>query len=271
MSEKKTQLATVGGGSLANVDFGEHAGRGKQNMTSEDVAIPFLNLLQAGSPQVTDGEGKYIMGAKAGDLVNSVTNQLLGKEVYVVPCLTEHCFIEWVPRDKGGGFVARHELSSDIVAQAKRTSADRRKLKTPDGNDLVETYYLYALMLDGPDGKESVSPIVIGFCSSKIKVYKGMNTALMSIKGNPPLYAFRLAISSVSDKSKDGKPFKNFVITPAAGDSFIGVCNLPTNEFGGLLAEGKKFVESIEGGIAKVAHETQDGASTATGDNDEVF
>ena len=45
--------------------FGDDA-KGFDNMTQEDLALPFVRILGQLSPQVTDGDAKYIEGAKPG-------------------------------------------------------------------------------------------------------------------------------------------------------------------------------------------------------------
>ena len=49
-------------GSLAL--FGDDAAKGFENMTQEDMALPFVRILGQLSPQVTDGDAKYIENAK---------------------------------------------------------------------------------------------------------------------------------------------------------------------------------------------------------------
>ena len=58
-------------GSLAL--FGDDAAKGFDNMTQDDLALPFVRILGQLSPQVTDGDAKYIDGAKPGMIYNTVT------------------------------------------------------------------------------------------------------------------------------------------------------------------------------------------------------
>ena len=57
-------------GSLAL--FGNDS-KGFENMTQDDMALPFVRILGQLSPQVTDGDAKYIEGAKPGMIYNTVT------------------------------------------------------------------------------------------------------------------------------------------------------------------------------------------------------
>jgi hypothetical protein len=53
--------------------FGNDLQKGFENMTQEDMALPFVRILGQLSPQVTDGDAKYIEGAKPGMIYNTVT------------------------------------------------------------------------------------------------------------------------------------------------------------------------------------------------------
>ena len=257
---------------LANQDFGEFAGTGMDNDGANDVLIPFLGIVQALSPQVEKGHAKFIEGAEVGDMYNTVTNELIGdgKLVHFVACCKDTKYVEWVKRAEGGGLVGFHEVGSEFVKACKAAAKDQFKLTTDEGHDLVETHYVYGMLIDGPEGKTMDQPIVVSFSSSKIKVYKGqLMTRIRTIKGNPPMSAFRFAITVVADKNKKGQPYKNFKIDPACGDMF-GSANLPGTDFEGLLREGKALVESVLGGLAKADHTGQTNeAGVAPGSDEE--
>ena len=51
--------------------FGDDA-KGFDNMTQEDLALPFVRILGQLSPQVTDGDAKYIEGAKPGMILSLI-------------------------------------------------------------------------------------------------------------------------------------------------------------------------------------------------------
>ena len=265
--QNKIQKVSPDEQALATVDYGEYAGNGMENVTGADVTIPFLGIVQDLSPQKQEGDPKFIQGAKVGDLFNTVTNELYGQSVHIVPCCKDSVYVEWVPRDQGGGFVAIHELNSDVVRTAKDNSTDQFKLKTENGNDLVETHYVYGMLIHGPEGKTSETPIVIAFTSSKIKVYRSqLMTRIRTMKGNPPMFAFRFKVSSLRDKNKQGQPYSNFKIEPACGSMTTSI-NLPGSDYHNLLVEGKALVEAVRGGTAKAAHESQvDNTEVSDGD-----
>ena len=50
----------------------EFAGEGLEEVTAEDLAIPFLRVLAQLSPQVNKRDGAYVDGAEAGMIYNTV-------------------------------------------------------------------------------------------------------------------------------------------------------------------------------------------------------
>jgi hypothetical protein len=105
-NEKKDALATATTGALAPAPdyFKKNDHRGLEGTAQSDISIPRLALAQALSPQVTDGDPNRIEGLKVGDLFNSMTGQIYGREVRVqilrkMPLRA----MEFNPIDEGGG------------------------------------------------------------------------------------------------------------------------------------------------------------------------
>lgn len=71
--------------------------RGMTPIEQEDRMVPRLKLIQALSPEVTEGI------AKDGDLVNSITKENYGTSLDFVPILASKSRILWLPREDGGG------------------------------------------------------------------------------------------------------------------------------------------------------------------------
>ena len=61
------------------------AGQGMENITSEDMQIPFMRILQPLSPQLIKTDSKFIKGASAGDIFNTVTGQYWDCLLYTSP------------------------------------------------------------------------------------------------------------------------------------------------------------------------------------------
>lgn len=232
-------------------DYGEDAGAGYQNQTADDFQIPFLSLLQKGSPQVDEEDG--LEGAKPGMIIDTGTDELFD-EVEFVPALTEHAFIEWIPRDIGGGFVARHERTSEVVVTAKAESTEFGKYSMPNGNDLVETFYVYGVIVS----EGVMRPVIIAFSSKKIGIYKKWNSKNKSCmiqnedgsKSEPPMFAHLTKITSAGEQNVHGK-FFNFRLAPANGkvaDSLLA----PDDE---RLLKAKELMELVTAGKVEVNYD----------------
>lgn len=218
------------------IDYGEYADAGYENQTSEDVVIPFIGVLQALSKAVTEEQD----GCKAGMLYDTVEQlPVEDNEVYFVPFATHREYVEWVPQDNGGGFVGRHEVNSELHtaaennAQAKGYDYGVLKAMRPDGadsdgvakyvengNDLVETYYVYGVRYD-KETSDPLGPVCLAFSSSKIKVYKKWNTRLRTAKGRAPIFANTCVLGTVPDENKQGKKYYNFEIKSAVENNVL--------------------------------------------------
>lgn len=255
----KTEVAKAEGTAVAagGFDYGEYSHAGFEGTTINDLSIPFINVLQSNSPEVED---ELIEGCKPGDLVNSVTKEILKQPVVVIPVFKEAAVVEWVPRTKGGGLVDRHELDSEVFLNAIKANggsrippkdADGKRIpfKSPAGNDLVETYYVYCLIMDEA-GLETEGYCVLSFSSTKIKVHKDWMTAMYTQKGRPPIFANRCRISTTKQKNESGT-FYNYNIGPFGESWKTSLINPGTAEGQALLKEAKEFGDMIDQGLAR--------------------
>lgn len=77
----------------------------------EDKFYPIITVLQRQSPQVDDSSTDYVDGAKGGSiwLRNFEVEIVDGREGIVVqPVIMYTEYVEWTPREMGGGMVARY-------------------------------------------------------------------------------------------------------------------------------------------------------------------
>ena len=103
--------------------FGDDVSKGFENMTQDDMALPFVRILGQLSPQVTQGDAKYIDSAKPGMIYNTVTNELYDGKVgiKVIPCYYKKDYPEWSDRGDGPGApVAIHLPNSAVIGTGKR-------------------------------------------------------------------------------------------------------------------------------------------------------
>tara|TARA_Y100000592_G_C5353522_1_gene260016 strand:- start:45 stop:791 length:747 start_codon:yes stop_codon:yes gene_type:complete len=124
-------------------EMSKDSGGGFEEVTSSDVQIPFIRVIQAMSPQIKKSDSAFIKGAGQGDIFNTVTKQFWSAEdgILVIPTYFQQKLLEFVPREQGGGFVGELKASSEEVKKAQRNDAGAELLE--NGNELVRTAQHY--------------------------------------------------------------------------------------------------------------------------------
>jgi len=160
--------------------FEADADKGSQNMTQEDLALPFLKVLGQLSPEVNKRDGKYVEGAEPGMILNTVTNEIFDgtKGIDVIPAFYERKYVEWQDRGEGKGSpVAIHDASSDIMSQTTRDKSFKDRL--PNGNYLENTANHYEVVLG-----ESPQTALISMKATQLKISRKWNSIMMGLKLN---------------------------------------------------------------------------------------
>ena len=194
-------------GALATVNFEADAQQGAQNISQEDLALPFLKILGQLSPEVNERDGKYVEGAKPGKIMNTVTNQLYDS-IQVVPCHYKRQYVEWQDRGTSTGApVAIHDADSDIVSQTTRDKSYKDRLS--NGNYLENTANHFVLVVG--DSPESA---LISMKSTQLKVSRKWNSMMMGLKlqganglFTPPTYSHIYNLSTVQMSNDKGTWF----------------------------------------------------------------
>tara|TARA_R110000796_G_scaffold74379_3_gene167388 strand:- start:6184 stop:6966 length:783 start_codon:yes stop_codon:yes gene_type:complete len=209
MTNEKTEIAEKKETSISTFDDNLlSGGTGLEETTTEDFAIPFIRVLQPMSPQLNKQHGKYVEGAGQGDLYNTVTGEAYdgAKGISIVPCAYTKKFIEWVPREKGGGLVnANHDIS--ILNSCTRDGESRRYF-TKEGNEIVETAQFFVLVVNGDVAQQAV----IAFTSTQLGVARKWLTMLrmarvQNSKGlsvEAPMFAYTYSLATTTQSNDKG-------------------------------------------------------------------
>ncbi len=228
-TEKENKLpATPANTAVATMDmsmFAEDAGAGMEGATAESFAIPFLSVLQKGSPQVDEASGVAIEGAKAGMLFENVTGKMFDGKVGVtiIPCAYRRVFLRWAPKGSdGAGF--KGELAPEKVAEmrARGEISDldgKLYIPMPDGtvsdkkcDRISDTRNHYVLLVDDATGawKEALMSLT----STQIKKSKMLMSALASVKVQgasglftPPTFANTVRVLTTPESNDKGTWF----------------------------------------------------------------
>lgn len=210
---------------LSTSMFAEDAGSGMEGASAESFAIPFLTVLQKGSPQVDEASGVCMEGAKAGMLFDNVYNALLDGKVGIdiVPCAYRRVFLRWGARGtEGGGFKGEitPEVVADMRAAGKIVEVDG-KLFIPlqDGtinekkcDRISDTRNHYLLVLDAASG--SWKEALLSLTSTQIRKSKMLMSMLAGVKlkgasgmFTPPTFANIVRLSTVGESNDKGTWF----------------------------------------------------------------
>ena len=108
----------------------EASGLGNENITSDHLTVPRVKLLQQLSNEVDPNHEDYLEGAKPGDFFNTVTNELIGREIYVINLIFKEEFVVWRKLSEGGGLkgtFATHKEAMDFLASEELKVEDFKK------------------------------------------------------------------------------------------------------------------------------------------------
>lgn len=246
--------------------YAEFAGAGFENQSQDDYSVPFITILQALSPQLEEDDS-----LRQGMIINTVTGDAVDgkKGIAFIPATTQHVFVEFKKREAGGGFVGVHATNSATVIDAKNASNTYGKYETPAGNELIETFYVYGVLV-GDDG--SATQAVIGFTSAKIKKYKSWMTKAKTVQITlpdgrripAPLFAHRYRLTSVSEKNSKGT-FYNWDVK-FDGENAAAARLLPSDDLFQFADNVRKLVET---GDAKINPEGEKTVSGNQQDDDD--
>jgi hypothetical protein len=209
MAENKNEIAENKNTAISTFDDTLlSGGTGLEETTTEDFAIPFIRVLQPMSPQLQKQHGSYVAGASAGDLYNTVTGEAYDGEkgISIIPCAYNKKYIEWIPREKGGGLVnASHDIS--ILSKCTRDDESRRYY-TPEGNEIVETAQFFVLVVENGTAQQAV----LAFTSTQLGVSRKWLTMLrmarvQNSKGESveaPMFAYTYKLTTTTQSNDKG-------------------------------------------------------------------
>lgn len=255
------------GGALATLDYDlEDLDQGFEETTAGDFKLPFLRPLQKLSPQADADSKDYIPGAKAGTFINTATGELIdGKDGFLfIPVHRTHQYLEFVPRDQGGGFVASYEPDAPEVAAALKAMGKKfGKAKIGDSNELIETYNMYGLYV----ADDAARPVVVPFASSAIDAYKTIMSKMDLVRVNVPgrgkvrlpMFAHQVRLTTRFTENKKGSWHKMFAdFEGGSAES----ARLPKDS--PLFAQAKAFRDLVLSGRTKVEHEASGATEAGT-------
>ena len=173
MSEETRDVVTKQSGAIATLDFVSDSGMGLENVDKQDLALPFLKLLQSGSDETKKKHAKYVEGAEAGMFYNTVTKKLYSGEkgIEVIPVYYKMTYPEWAPFEKREGRPIHNDRGPGIMS--KVTQNDRNKDMLDNGNEIIKTANHFVIILgDRPE------KALMTMKSTQLKVSRNWNSLM---------------------------------------------------------------------------------------------
>jgi hypothetical protein len=245
--------------------FASRAGGGMEEATADSYSIPFLAVLQKGSPQVDEASGQQLKGAKAGMLFETVSKSLFdgNKGIEAVQAHYKRVFLRWGARDAGGGF--KGEIAPETLAKMRADGsiqevkgrllvADKSGEVDPDESDHVaDTRIHYLLLIDRK--KKTFKRVVLSLSSTQVKKSKHLMSMFADLKleeggeeFTPATYQSIIKITTVPEKNDQGTWYGvDFEIVDQFDDP-----NDP------IFLAAETFKEQVKTGVASAKHAPDD-------------
>jgi hypothetical protein len=203
------------------IDLAADAAQFQDHFDRRSIQLPFLAIVQPGSPQVKKGQPGFVEGVEMSQFFNTMSKESFdGMEqgLEVIPCYHYATYIEWRLRELGGGFIADHGLEKGTQLATKTTRDEKNRDILPGGKThlvLTETYFLL-IVLEDEDQKTVTERVMFPLTSTNLKHARNWNSRIMSRrvdipgKGSVPAPMFfnTWIIKTAPDKNEKGEWYK---------------------------------------------------------------
>ena len=227
--------------------FEQDAGQGNQNISSDDLALPFLKLLSGLDPVLDTHET-----ARKGDIYNTVSGEAIsGKDgLSVIPCAYQRVFIQWLPRGSGSGAPIKIYTPNEARPKTERNSDDNKEYVVGGDGDYIEETHQHYVLVVKEDG--STETALIAMKSTQLKKSRKWNSMIQSVtmQGKngpftPPRFSHVYKIKSIAEENSKGswhgwEMSRESVVQEAS-----------------IYAQAKSFSESVLSGDVVVKHENE--------------
>ena len=209
----------------------EYQGAGLEQISTSDLEVPRIKLLQALSPELQEHND-----AKPSHFWHSVAEVDLGRSLRIVPVYVDQSFILWRPRKAGGGILARAadgihwspaEGEFETTLEDGKTKVKWKLAKTVAASGLAEwgsmdpsdpnsppaATRMYNIVAVMPDQEGALSPAVITLQRSAIAVARKFLGKLKISQA--PSFGCYYQMEAVKDQNNQNQEFFNYKFTMA--------------------------------------------------------
>jgi len=248
----------------------EDAGTGLNDMGVDDFAIPRIGIVQSLSPQRRQDKPEFIDGCVEGQIFENISKKLWkGSEgIVVIPVAYSPAYLEWKPRDSGGGLVKNHGIDPTEYMKAKVD--DKGKRITAAGNLIQRTAEYYVMVMN-----ENGMPVraVLSMAATSLKQAKGWNNLIneslvLDAEGKPrlkdgkpvhaPIFYYAYKMKTVPVSNQQGQWFR-WEIAKLTNEKGLPVSVVDlANGQPDIYQSAKAFRDAIKEGTVKVADPVED-------------
>jgi hypothetical protein len=233
---------------------------------SEDILIPYLQIVQSMSPYMKRNDPQYLPDAREGDIIDTLSLKLRDKAAFV-PVKYEVRYTEWGPNQ--GGLVKQWGTDRSGYDAADGDYGTRR---TEGGNDIVPSATYYGLLLDETGTSQ---PVILSLTGTQAKKARRLATLISALEfpgpdGEPfmpPMYSRVYALTAVPESNDKGS-WMGWRIEP-------GALLLTVLGGKGLFLKAQKLREQVDAGAVKAnetaAAATESSQRQAASDDDVPF
>jgi hypothetical protein len=245
------------------------AGPSLSKRDAEDYQIPYFNILSKGAPQLEEDDGKYIQGAKLGQIFNTVTNKVYDS-LLVLPVYYRRRFVEWAERGEGSGApinIYTPEQFQKFQMDGKVVRGDDNKERFVGKPDtyIENTAEHYVIVLEG---NGAWSKAIIKMKSTQLKKSRTWNSLMSNqrrVEGDeiyqPKDFARAYTLSTVKEKNAKGS-WHGWVITENKWIDELGLVNVQA-----IIEDATQFEKSIHTGDIEITPTRDDDKSSPKGES----
>lgn len=235
---------------------------GLEQVSSQDLIIPRIAILQPLSPQLQRSKPEYIKDARAGDFCDTGVGDIIRDQMDFVCCKFARIYLEWKPNR--GGLFMNHGTDVSCLDDCETDDETRQKIK-PNGNFIAETMTFFLLNLSLNRRKN-----FIGLTSTQLKPARQLVTKMsheelkINEKTFPAPCYYRSWTATPVERSNEKGTWHGWAF--AAGDPIdeidpSGKLFEQAREFNDMATRG--LVQGDFGGMAEEA-----GGEESAGDGD---
>jgi len=268
-ASKKQVVKEEKGKGLATISSLLKAGPSLSKRDAEDYQIPYFNILSKGAPQLEEDDGKYIQGAKLGQIFNTVTNKVYDS-LLVLPVYYRRRFVEWAERGEGSGApinIYTPEQFQKFQMDGKVVRGDDNKERFVGKPDtyIENTAEHYVIVLED---NGAWSKAIIKMKSTQLKKSRTWNSLMSNqrrVEGDeiyqPKDFARAYTLSTVKEKNAKGS-WHGWVITENKWIDELGLLKVQD-----IIEDATQFEKSIHSGDIEITPTRDDDKSSPKGES----